>query len=74
MTCSADTSIGLTLSDSPPAGLRLSNFDTEAAIRLVGEREFKDRCGWVAVYNPNRDHTGPKNLFKDGRLIRTSTT
>jgi hypothetical protein len=58
--------IGWDVSSTPPQGPRLSNWELDRAISLVGQREFAQGIGWVAVYDPDRDHMGPKHLFQNG--------
>jgi hypothetical protein len=65
---------GGALFDTPPDNPRLSNWDLEKAIELVGAREFNKGMGWVAVHNPERGSFGPKQVFRNGVRLRDETT
>jgi hypothetical protein len=54
---------------TPPNGPYLSGWDVDRAVELIGASKFADSSGWVAVYNPARDHTGPKHYFRKGKRL-----
>lgn len=54
---------------TPPIGPYLSNWEVEQAIELIGASKFANSSGWVAVYDPARDHTGPKHYFRKGKRL-----